>query len=107
MQSHKRFNYNIYTLLFNVTRLTFLAICLLLCFILSACSNLPPNGQLNIQKQAPKSENAINLNLATAEELKKLPKIGKETARRIIEYREKYGSFRRTEHLILVRGMSD
>ena len=107
MQSHNSFNYNIYTLLFNVTRLTFLAICLLLCLILFACSKPVPNKQLNIQKQTPNSENTIDLNLTTAAELEKLPKIGKETARRIIEHREKYGRFRRTEHLILVRGMSD
>ena len=28
-------------------------------------------------------------------------------AARIIEHREKYGPFRRPEHLIMVRGMSD
>jgi competence protein ComEA len=39
--------------------------------------------------------------------LEKLPKIGKGIARKIIEYREKHGKFRRAEHLILVRGMSD
>ncbi|HEX8369828.1 MAG TPA: helix-hairpin-helix domain-containing protein [Pyrinomonadaceae bacterium] len=53
------------------------------------------------------SENAVNLNTATAEELEKLPHIGKESARKIIEHREKYGKFRRAEHLILVGGMSD
>jgi competence ComEA-like helix-hairpin-helix protein len=107
MQSSNSFNYSIYTLLFNVTRLTFLAICLLLCFLLPACTNSSQNQQLITQKQELKSENAVNLNLASAEELEKLPKIGKTIARRIIEYREKYGKFRRAENLILVRGMSD
>ena len=53
------------------------------------------------------SENAVNLNTASAAELEKLPRIGEETARKIIEHREKYGQFRRVEHLILVRGISD
>lgn len=53
------------------------------------------------------TENAININVASAEELEKLPQIGKKIAQRIVEYREKYGKFRRAENLILVRGMSD
>lgn len=107
MQFSNLFNYNIYTLLFNVTRLTFLAICLLLCFLLSACRHPSQNQHLKTQKQEPKSENALDLNFTSAEELEKLPKIGKTIAGRIIEHREKYGKFRRAEHLVLVRGMSD
>lgn len=49
----------------------------------------------------------ININTATQEELEKLPSIGKTLATRIIEHRQFYGRFRRTEHLILVKGMSD
>jgi competence protein ComEA len=40
-------------------------------------------------------------------ELEKLPGIGKGLAERIIDHREKFGPFRRTEHLIIVRGFSD
>ncbi len=99
--------FNIYTLLSNVIRLILLAICLFFCFLILACSNPQQNQQLNIGKRQPTIENAINLNLATAEEFEKLPKIGKGIARRIIQFREKNGKFRRAEHLILVRGMSD
>ena len=49
----------------------------------------------------------ININTASAKELEKLPGIGKGLAGRIIEHREKYGPFRRREHLIMVRGISD
>jgi len=49
----------------------------------------------------------ININTASAEELEKLPGIGRGFAQRIVEHREKYGSFRRPEHLIMVRGISD
>lgn len=49
----------------------------------------------------------ININTASASELEKLPGIGKGLAARIIEHREKYGPFRRPEHLIILRGISD
>jgi competence ComEA-like helix-hairpin-helix protein len=49
----------------------------------------------------------LNLNTASTDELEKLPGIGKALAIRIVEYREKYGPFRKPEHLIIVRGISD
>jgi competence protein ComEA len=49
----------------------------------------------------------ININTASARKLEKLPGIGKGLAARIVEHREKYGLFRRPEHLIMVRGISD
>jgi comEA protein len=49
----------------------------------------------------------VNINTARAEELEKLPGIGRALAARIISYREQYGRFRRAEHLIMVRGIGD
>lgn len=49
----------------------------------------------------------LNLNSARAEELIELPGIGHALARRIIEHRERYGPFRRTEEVIIVEGLSD
>jgi len=49
----------------------------------------------------------ININTATMGELEKLPGIGKGLAERIIDHRERFGPFRRIEHLIIVRGISD
>ncbi|HKP37708.1 MAG TPA: helix-hairpin-helix domain-containing protein [Pyrinomonadaceae bacterium] len=49
----------------------------------------------------------ININRASAKELEALPGIGKGLADRIVQHREKYGAFRRAEHLIIVRGISD
>ena len=49
----------------------------------------------------------LNINTASAEELERLPGIGKGLAERIIDHREKFGPFRRPEHLIIVRGISD
>ncbi|OLE54605.1 MAG: hypothetical protein AUG51_07415 [Acidobacteria bacterium 13_1_20CM_3_53_8] len=49
----------------------------------------------------------ININTATADELERLPGIGAALAARIVEHRERYGRFRRAEHLLMVRGISD
>lgn len=96
-----------YRLLVKVLRLTFLAICLILYFIVVSCSNPPQNQAKSEKTRVIYDEKAINLNTASLDELEKLPKIGKGIAKRIIEHREKYGRFQKTEHLILVRGMSD
>jgi competence ComEA-like helix-hairpin-helix protein len=63
------------------------------------------NDQQSAAVQAAASR--ININVASAKELETLPGIGKSLAERIIEHREKYGPFRRSEHLIIVRGISD
>lgn len=49
----------------------------------------------------------LNINTATFDELQKLPFIGGKSAEKIIEHREKYGRFRRAEHLLLIQGISD
>jgi competence ComEA-like helix-hairpin-helix protein len=49
----------------------------------------------------------ININTASTKELEKLPAIGRGLAERIVAHREKHGRFRRPEHLIIVRGISD
>jgi competence ComEA-like helix-hairpin-helix protein len=53
------------------------------------------------------NQRPININTARANELETLPGIGKGLAERIIENRERFGPFRRIEHLIVVRGISD
>ncbi|MDQ1589582.1 MAG: competence protein ComEA [Pyrinomonadaceae bacterium] len=49
----------------------------------------------------------VNINTATREELERLPGIGEGLAARIIAHRERHGAFRRVEHLIIVRGISE
>jgi competence protein ComEA len=49
----------------------------------------------------------ININIASAQELETLPGIGPALAERIIEHRNKYGPFRKPEHLIIMRGISN
>ena len=49
----------------------------------------------------------INLNTATVGQLETLPGIGKSTAERILEYRDKSGGFKKVEDLMNVRGIGE
>lgn len=49
----------------------------------------------------------ININTASADELEQLPGIGRVIAERIVTHRSQHGPFRRVEHLMLVRGISE
>jgi competence protein ComEA len=50
---------------------------------------------------------ALNLNTATAAQLEALPGIGKSTAERIVEYRQKNGGFKKVEDLMNVQGIGE
>lgn len=67
------------------------------------------NSQADSPKQAntPKEQTTgkININTATAEQLTMLPGIGMTYAKRIVEYREKYGPFLFTKDITKVRGV--
>ena len=56
-------------------------------------------------KPAPTAK--VNLNTATVEQLTTLPGVGPKLAARIVEYRQKSGSFRSTQELINVRGIGE
>jgi competence protein ComEA len=49
----------------------------------------------------------LNLNIATADELIKLPGVGEVMAKRIIDYRERHGPLRRPEEIIIIEGFSE
>ena len=67
-------------------------------------SHHPPRAvtHTNVTGQA-----LLDLNSASAAELEKLPGVGPSLAREIVAYRERYGRFRRVEHLLMVRGISE
>jgi competence protein ComEA len=79
----------------------------LLLFVITvcACSSRveisPPDGITQV------SAGAVNINTASVTELERLPYIGRKTAESIVAFREANGPFRRTEQLMLIRGVSE
>lgn len=51
--------------------------------------------------------NPVNLNSASAAQLQTLPGIGASAAQRIVEYRQKNGSFKKIEELMNVKGIGE
>jgi competence protein ComEA len=72
-----------------------------------SCNTKETQQTLTVENKAVIAENAININTATVAELEKLPNVGAKLAEKIVEHREKYGNFRKPEHLLLVQGISD
>jgi competence ComEA-like helix-hairpin-helix protein len=91
-------------------RILIFLLCLPLVFSTTSCakrSRATPNASPADYKSDLPTTKRINLNTAPAKELEALPGIGKGIAERIVEHRKKYGPFRRAEHLMMVRGISE
>ena len=80
-----------------------LALLLLSALIFAACTQRTEYAPANVAA-AP---DAININTATVAELEALPHIGRKTAENIVRFREENGPFRRVEHVLQIRGMSE
>ena len=71
-----------------------------------------PGAAVETEFQVPQSEvvpdlTPLNLNMATAEELMKLPGIGEELAARILKYRAEHGAFETVEEIMEVPGIGE
>jgi competence protein ComEA len=51
--------------------------------------------------------NPVNLNSASAAQLQTLPGVGASAAQRIVDYRQKNGSFKKIEELMNVKGIGE
>jgi competence protein ComEA len=69
-----------------------------------ALISAPPTAATSVSH--PQSEERININTASVEELQRLPGIGPALASRIVEHRRKHGLFKRPQDIVIVRGMS-
>lgn len=68
---------------------------------------LKNNEYLYLDNESNDSINKISINTSSIDELITLPGIGEKTANKIIEYREKYGSFKHIEEIKNVSGIGD
>ena len=75
--------------------------------LLSAPASVLAQGDRQPAKAQSAASAPVNLNTATIEQLQKLPGVGPATAKRIVEYRQKNGSFKKIEELMNIRGIAE
>ena len=75
----------------------------------SACgrSEPPPITPQSSAAEPSPAKQCINLNTATEQELMTLAGVGEVMARKIVEYREQNGPFRRPQDVIIIDGFSE
>jgi comEA protein len=69
------------------------------------CLSLQP--LLSLQAKAKASDERININTASLEQLQKLPRIGPKIAQRVIDYRKANGDFKKIEEIMKVKGIGE
>ena len=83
------------------------AIVLVLGLVATTSAQEAPRASAKAATPSASSGTPINLNTATVAQLETLPGIGKSTAERILEYRQKNGGFKKVEDLMNVRGIGE
>jgi competence protein ComEA len=79
----------------------------LLVVLMMAAPALAQDSAKRTSAPAAAAAAPVNLNTATAAQLDALPGIGKATADRIVEYRQKNGGFKKVEDLMNVKGIGE
>ena len=85
-------------------RIVFVA---LVVFALSMAASAQETPRRSSATSSASASAPVNLNTASVAQLETLPGIGKATAERILEYRQKNGSFKKVEDLMNVRGVGE
>ncbi len=75
--------------------------------IVSSCTSRRSATKFHKESYDSPAPFVINLNTADTNDLQKLPQVGPALAERIIGHRERYGPFRKVEHVLLVEGVSE
>lgn len=101
MQLPKLFHFNNYA---KASKFLLLIFCV---FLTTNCIQKDSQQVLSTENSFAPSENIVNINTATVEELVKIPNVGAKTAAKIIAHREKFGRFRKPEHLLLIDRIND
>ena len=88
----------------NVPRL--FAVSVLVVGLLTACTPVE-KATVETVPSYDRAPDTVNINTADSTELQRIPFVGEKLSQAIIEHRERYGPFRRPEHLLLIKGLSD
>ena len=90
--------------MFQTRRRVALAATLALCFGIFAAAGIDVAAAAGDRQDRA---TVVDLNHAGAEELTAVPGIGETMARRIVEWRDEHGPFRRVEDLMKIKGIGE
>jgi competence ComEA-like helix-hairpin-helix protein len=85
----------------------FYSVFLLGSFLISGCTSPTLTPSTKAQRHGSAAPFIININTAGIKDLEKLPRVGRVLAGKIIDHRNRYGPFRKPEHLLIVEGISE